>query len=70
MTDDDSDPTKRSSRHPPRGRSSSDQKVGYGQPPLESRFKPGQSGNPKGRPKQPAHTVNVRDELIEVFFDQ
>lgn len=25
--------------------------VGYGQPPLASRFKPGTSGNPKGRPK-------------------
>jgi hypothetical protein len=26
-------------------------KVGYGKPPTASRFKPGQSGNPKGRPK-------------------
>jgi hypothetical protein len=25
--------------------------VGYGKPPQKSRFKPGQSGNPKGRPK-------------------
>jgi hypothetical protein len=25
--------------------------VGYGQPPLHSRFKPGQSGNPRGRPR-------------------
>jgi hypothetical protein len=25
--------------------------VGYGRPPVHSRFKPGQSGNPKGRPK-------------------
>jgi uncharacterized protein DUF5681 len=25
--------------------------VGYGQPPLESRFKPGTSGNAMGRPK-------------------
>jgi hypothetical protein len=25
--------------------------VGYGKPPVESRFKPGQSGNPRGRPK-------------------
>jgi Family of unknown function (DUF5681) len=25
--------------------------VGYGRPPRHSRFKPGQSGNPKGRPK-------------------
>ena len=26
-------------------------KVGYGKPPLHSRFTRGQSGNPKGRPK-------------------
>lgn len=25
--------------------------VGYGKPPIATRFKPGQSGNPKGRPK-------------------
>jgi hypothetical protein len=29
----------------------SDYDVGFGKPPLTSRFKPGQSGNPKGRPK-------------------
>lgn len=28
-----------------------DYKVGYGRPPEVTRFKPGQSGNPKGRPK-------------------
>ena len=27
-----------------------DRKVGYGRPPKHSRFKPGESGNPKGRP--------------------
>src|SRR3954468_4797270 len=26
-------------------------KVGYKKPPVESRFKPGRSGNPSGRPK-------------------
>jgi hypothetical protein len=28
-----------------------DYDVGYGKPPKEARFKPGQSGNPRGRPK-------------------
>lgn len=28
-----------------------DYPVGYGKPPEHSRFQPGQSGNPKGRPK-------------------
>jgi hypothetical protein len=27
------------------------EKVGYGRPPVATRFKPGQSGNPRGRPK-------------------
>jgi hypothetical protein len=27
--------------------------VGYGKPPKANRFKPGKSGNPKGRPKAP-----------------
>lgn len=29
----------------------SEEPTGYGKPPKESQFKPGQSGNPKGRPK-------------------
>ena len=30
---------------------SEDYAVGYGKPPTHSRYQPGQSGNPKGRPK-------------------
>ena len=30
---------------------SSEDDVGYGRPPQATRFKPGQSGNPRGRPK-------------------
>jgi|GEM_PF-2401538 len=32
--------------------SDADHSVGYQKPPANTRFKPGQSGNPKGRPKQ------------------
>ena len=32
---------------------SGDYEVGYGKPPKSGQFKPGQSGNPKGRPKAP-----------------
>ena len=31
--------------------------VGYGKPPVHSRFQPGQSGNPRGRPKG---SLNIR----------
>jgi hypothetical protein len=34
--------------------------VGYGKPPKQSQFKPGQSGNPKGRPKG---TRNFKTEV-------
>ncbi|MFO1148084.1 MAG: DUF5681 domain-containing protein [Alsobacter sp.] len=44
---------------------SSDYQVGYGKPPKETRFKPGQSGNPRGRPKgaQNVETI-LRKELL------
>jgi hypothetical protein len=35
----------------PKPRPRGDYTVGYGCPPTHSRFKPGQSGNPRGRPK-------------------
>jgi hypothetical protein len=36
--------------------------VGYKRPPTATRFKPGESGNPSGRPKK---KKTLRDELIE-----
>jgi hypothetical protein len=39
----------------------SDKKVGYRHPPRLSQFKPGQSGNPKGRPKQ---SSNIALEIL------
>ena len=32
--------------------------VGYGKPPRETQFKPGESGNPNGRPKKKAGTFS------------
>jgi hypothetical protein len=37
--------------------------VGYGRPPPEHQFKPGQSGNPRGRPKK-------YPTLLELFADE
>ena len=33
--------------------------VGYKKPPRRTQFKPGQSGNPKGRPKKPKTVADV-----------
>jgi Family of unknown function (DUF5681) len=38
--------------------------VGYCRPPLHSRFKPGQSGNPKGRPKQSRNLWTIVKQVL------
>jgi Family of unknown function (DUF5681) len=37
--------------HPDLGPSEANERVGYRRPPMTTRFRPGQSGNPRGRPK-------------------
>jgi hypothetical protein len=37
-------------------------RVGYGEPPKHTQFKPGQSGNPKGRPKG---RKNIKTDVLE-----
>ena len=38
--------------------------VGYGRPPVHTRFKPGQSGNPRGRAKGQRNVHTVVDEVL------
>ena len=42
-----------------------DQGVGYCKPPIEHRFKPGQSGNPKGRPKSVGTSIVEHMNLLD-----
>jgi hypothetical protein len=38
--------------------------VGYGRPPAHSRFRPGRSGNPKGRPKGSRSAKALLDQAL------
>ncbi len=51
-------------RRRPKTPASFDYKVGYGKPPRHTRFKPGQSGNPKGRSKG---LRNFKTDIQEVL---
>ena len=42
-----------------------DYEVGKGRPPLSTRWKPGQSGNPKGRPKGAQNLVTIFYEALK-----
>ena len=54
-------------RHSRNGEATGDTpyRVGYGRPPLATRFKPDQSGNPKGRPRRSLSLRAVVDKVLE-----
>jgi len=44
---------------------SSKSEVGYGKPPKEHQFRPGESGNSKGRPKGTKNTATLLREILD-----
>ena len=44
---------------------SADYEVGYGKPPERTRFRPGQSGNPKGRPRKSKNLNTLLEQELE-----
>jgi len=42
----------------------SDYENGYGKPPINKQFQPGQSGNSKGRPKGSKNTYKLLDDIL------
>ena len=48
-----------------RGGATSSYAVGYGKPPTGNRFKPGTSGNPKGRPKKAKGAAQVLSDILD-----
>lgn len=48
----------------PELKQSQDYEVGYGRPPAHTRFKPGRSGNPRGRPKGARGLNTLARELL------
>jgi hypothetical protein len=49
----------------PRSGSGESYETGYGKPPKEHRFKPGQSGNQKGRPKGAKSTATLLRQILD-----
>ena len=43
--------------------------VGYGRPPVAHRFKPGRSGNPRGRPKGAKNETTILRDLLNRKID-
>lgn len=51
-------------RRTPKDGNGRDKTVGYGRPPRQHQFKPGKSGNPKGRPKGSKNAQTILREIM------
>lgn len=53
-------------RRPPRDSTDADYDVGYGRPPAQAQFKPGESGNPSGKSKK-LKPRSIKRDVQDVF---
>jgi hypothetical protein len=75
MANDDDTSDTRGTRDTNKADRPGEYEVGYGRPPEHTRFRPGQSGNPRGRPKRAAPAagdlagtiIELLDERIELM---
>jgi Family of unknown function (DUF5681) len=70
MTTDESNPKERQNDSDAAGAeiASESYENGYGKPPKEYQFKPGQSGNPNGRPKERRNRKTVMREIVDQTY--
>jgi hypothetical protein len=58
---------KSNQKSPQPGPQPNDYRVGYGRPPAEHQFRPGQSGNPRGRPRG---ILNLKTDLAKELAER
>ncbi|MBB4379876.1 DUF5681 domain-containing protein [Bradyrhizobium sp. SBR1B] len=61
--------SRRKQSGPPTAKGNQGDGVGYGRPPREHQFKPGQSGNKGGRPKGSKNEATIINEILNRKID-